>query len=187
MIKVTVSKLKEELEQLNSVIDEYETVELNLFNQVKNSCNDWNDPRTPAFTEATDKEKKESIETLDSFRSVGECLNYIIVQYETIGDQIAVNLENKNSIIKSYGSIENKVNSIISNINSVDFSFYYSEKDNIKDLRDSFEFLKTDIVDSREKVNNLFKKIERIEDNISSKLKELKDLEVNAFDYVLDY
>ncbi|MBQ6539378.1 MAG: hypothetical protein IJL76_03790 [Bacilli bacterium] len=187
MIKVNVVKLKDELEQLKTIMDEYETVELNLFNQLKNSCNDWNDPRTPAFIEAVDKEKKESSNIVDSFKDATDCLNYIILQYETIGDMISVNLEKKASIIKAYGTIENRINAILSNINSVDMSFYYSELHNIKDMRNSFENLKVELVDSREKVKDLFKKIERIEENVSSKAKALKDIEINAFDYVLDY
>lgn len=187
MIKINVIKLKEELEQLKSIMDEYETVELNLFNQLKNSCNDWNDPRTPAFAEAVDKEKKESHNFEDSFKDATDCLKYIILQYETIGNMISVNLEKKASIIKIYGTIESRINAILSNINSVDMSFYYSELSNIKDMKNSFENLKTDLIDSRDKVKEMFKKIERIEENVASKIKNLKDVEVNAFDYVLDY
>ena len=187
MIKVNVSKLKNELEQLNSIVEEYDEIELNLFNQVKNSCNDWNDPRTPAFIEATDKEKKESHEMLDSFTSAISCLNYIVSEYEKIGDRISVNLEKKSAVLKAYGTIENRINGILSNINSVDMSFYYSELDNIRNMRDSFENLKDDLVESREKVNDLFVKIERIEESVKSKLRELKEVEINAFDYVLDY
>jgi hypothetical protein len=187
MIKVDVSKLKTELEQLNSIIDEYDEIELNIFNQLKNSCNDWNDPRTPAFEEAVNKEKKESMSMLDSFKDVQNCLNYIIAQYETIGNRITVCLEKKSSIIKTYGSIESKINSIISTINSVDKSFSYSQKHNIIDLGDSFENLKNDLVDSRDRVRDLFKRIERIEENVAVKLRSLKEIEVEAFDYVLDY
>ncbi len=187
MIKVDVSKLKSELEQLNLIIDEYDEIELNLFNQLKNSCNDWNDHKTPAFEAAVDKEKKESMRMLDSFKDVTNCLNYIIQQYESIGNRITVCLEKKTTIIKYYGSVENKVNSIISTINSVDKSFSYSEKDNIIDLGNSFENLKTDLVDSRDRVKDLFKKIERIEENVAAKLRSLKEIDIEAFDYVLDY
>ena len=188
MIKINIELLKTELEQLNNVLVNYETTELNLFNQLKNATSsDWNDNRSEVFADAIDIEKKESQEIVDSFNDVADCLKYIIDKYESIGNRISVNLEKKTDIINAYGKIENKINTIVSYLNSVDKSFSYSEKSSINDMRDSFNNLKRDVSDSRDKVKELFKKIERIENDIAKKVRDLKAIKIEDFDYVLDY
>lgn len=185
MVEINVSDLKNEIVELNSIINDYEEVYLNLFNQLKNSCINWQDGNSVVFDDAIQIEKRETEDVLKSFKNKKQIYDYLFTKYNEIGHKVKCNLNNKSGVIQTIESCKYQVISLINEFNYIDTSFYYPEqysifqqRDRIVGVRNSLETLKND-------VNQLFKKIENIENTVSGKIKKLEQIRINSFDYKL--
>lgn len=185
MIEVNITELKNNINNLNGLIDEYEEIQLNLFNQLKDSCINWQDGNSIAFDEKMYLEKQESNLLLQNLRNQKKIYNLIYDKYSELGNKIRCNLNNKTTLLKVIDNCYNQASQIINEFNLIDRSFYYYEQYSISNQREK-------IVDTRNKLSEIktttyeiYDKIEQIEEEINAKIKELETIKINSFDFNL--
>ena len=185
IIDVDMGELSNNIMGLTALIDEYENIKLNLFNQLKDSCINWQDGNSVKFDNEIYLEKQESDLFLQALKSKKEIFELVYTKYHEFGNKIKCNLNNKNSLLGQIDDCYNKAQNIINSFNYIDRSFYYSEiysislqKDVIVGVRNKLSTIKTQVV-------NLFNKIENIEKEVKNKINALEAIKINDFDFYL--
>lgn len=185
IIDVDLEELNNNIIELTTLINEYENIKLNLFNQLKDSCINWQDSNSIQFDNEIYLEKQESDLFLQALKSKKDLLELIHSKYHEFGNKIKCNSNNKNSLLGKIDDCYNKAQSIINSFNYIDRSFYYPEiysislqKDVIVGIRDKLSTIKTQTV-------NLFNKIENIEKEVKNKINALETIKINDFDFYL--
>ena len=175
-MKINVKNLKVEVNSLKKIIEEYEDIYLNLYNEFSLSSFLWNDTNSKKFYRDLDIEKIRIQDTIDEIYSINNIYKYIIHQYEKIGNNIYYDLSNKNIILSDIKKYQQRLRVIINKYNSVDTSscpqisnYIIKEKTLIKDSLDL-----TNTV--YKNVSTLYKKLEELD-------KELK-LRVSKIDII---
>lgn len=185
MLEINVVNLKKYLDILNNLINEYEEIQLNLFNELKDSCINWQDENSLEFDNNIYLEKQEANYILQSLIDKKEILNFIYEKYSNLGKKIQCNLRNKNALIYSIDNCQNQINSIINEFYRIDNSFYYYERYKIYNQKNEMFKIRNKLVEIRNSVNKTFNRIEEIEKEISEKINQLDEIRINNFDYNL--
>ena len=93
IVDVNVPNLANAINSLKSIISEYEEIELNLFNQLNDSCvNNWQDKYSKEFEGKMQLDKQEAQLILESLNEKKEVYNFIHDRYGEIARKIKVNL-----------------------------------------------------------------------------------------------
>lgn len=171
MINVNVMELKTKLDNLKRLIEEYENIEINLFNQLKNSSISWEDANSIRFQDAIVEEKKESNEYVNNLKETINIFNEIYNSYINIGKKVKVNLNEKRNVLNSIENIKNKINNINKKINQINVNEVSEIRYKIKSVYDNINSLKEIYV-------SLYKKLENIESSIKNKLNKLENIKI---------
>ena len=185
MLEVNVSDLKNDLETLNLLIEQYDDIRLNLFNQLKESCINWQDANSIEFDNKIYLEKQESDLFLQSLKDKKEVFDYICDKYSEIGKSIKFNLESKDTIIHTIDNCYNKVVDLLSEFDKIDRSFSYPEQYSIQRQRKRILEIKAKLSDIKNEIFKNYKKIADIENKVSVKISKLETIKINSFDYNL--
>lgn len=183
MLEVNVVGLKSEINTLNSLINEYEEILLNLFNQLKESCINWQDGYSLQFEDKIAQEKQEANLILQNLKTKKNVYNYIYDKYQELGNNIKCNLNNKNKVLNSIENNINQVEEIIRQFNSIDNSFYYYEYQYIQDNKQKMISIKNKLNNAKSTVSKYFQKIENYERDVANKIKELEEIKVRNFEF----
>lgn len=186
MIEVNVIDLKKEIDEITKYINEYEEIQLNLFNQLKESTINWQDGYSKQFESKIYLDKQEALTFLQQLKSKKEIYTFIYNKYNELGKRISCNLNNKNTIINSLDNCISQANSIINQFNRIDNSFYYWEYQTISTCENKIIDIKNKLNNSLSRVRSLYQKVESIEKDINAKIKELEDIKINDFDFILN-
>ena len=185
MIRVDTLRLKRNINILNSLIDEYEDIQLNLFNQLKNCSIDWQDGNSICFDNSIYLDKKESELILIELKEKINLFSYIYDEYSVIGNNINVNLNNKEKLLYSIESDYIRTKNIISEFDNIGNFFYCPEKENINFQYKKMISIKNKLSNYKNLVSKMFKKVEVIERNIKIKLKKIEEIRINEFEFSL--
>lgn len=185
MIEINIMDLKKEIDEVNKYISEYEEVQLNLFNQLKESTINWQDEFSRQFESKIYLDKKETYILLCQLKDKNEVYNYAYNQYKEIGKKISCNLNNKNTIITTIDNCILQANSIINQFNAIDNSFYYWEYQTIEDCKNKVINVKNKLRNVLSNIRNIYQKIENIEIEVNAKIKELEEIKIHDFDFTL--
>ena len=77
MLKINNIEIENKIEQLNRLIAEYKDIQLNLFNQLKDACINWQDGNSLEFENKIYLEKTEASFVLRDLEEKAEVLNLI--------------------------------------------------------------------------------------------------------------
>lgn len=185
MIEINITDLRNNILSLGSLIDQYEEIELNLFNQLKDSCINWQDGNSIEFDNKVYLEKQETNFLLQSLNSKKEVLNYIYDKYSEIGKKIRCNLNNKTTLLHAIDNCYSQAVNIINEFNKIDKSFYYSEQHSIQSQKNKLTDVKNKLREIKTEASKIYNKIETIEEEVNTKIKQLEEIKINSFDYSL--
>lgn len=185
MLDVDTAELKSFLDNLKSLLDEYEEIKSNLFNQLKMSCMDWHDGNSTQFDNHIYEDRKESDLMLTSLKMRQSLFEFIYAKYNSFGKKIRCNLNKKSSLMGTFDDCLEELQDILNEFGNIDRSFYYSEQSLIDNQRRKIFKMKSDVKSYKENAKNLFSKIEEIEKEISAKIKELDEIKISDFDFNL--
>lgn len=185
MLEVNNINLRKEIEQLSTLINEYEEIQLNMFNQLKDSSINWQDGNSIEFENKIYLEKQESNSLLQCLKDKKEILEFIFDKYSEMGKKIKCNLNNKSTVINSILNCQSQINNILNDFNKIDTSFYYSEKNLILKQKQNLLNVKKELLAVKKSIEKNYQKIEEIEKEIKSKINTLVDIKINDFDYNL--
>ena len=182
-------KTKELLASYESLKTEYGNLEenqMNLFAELANVYNlDWRDGNAVNFESAIDSERLEA----DKFKSYVwdkmSIFDFIYNKYTSLGSVIKCNLNRKSVVISALNSSIIKIDSIISEFNKMDLNFPYSEFTALRNCKQSYVSMKNRLSDIRDYFDSLFTKIEGIESEIATKIRELELFKAKEFSFTL--
>jgi len=183
VIEINLYDLQNDIISLQSLISEYESIILNLFNMLKDSCINWQDGNSLNFEDNIYLDKNEIGLYLDSIKDKKELLSYIYEKYITIGSKVKCNLDKKSLILNKINTCYNIANSIVNEFNKIDKGFYYQEQRNIENQKNKIIKVRNKLNDLKTSVTNLYKKLEGIEESVENKIKSLEEIKINDFGY----
>ena len=184
MVEVNIPDLKNVIDSLKSIINEYEEVELNLFNQLKDSCvNNWQDGNSAEFEDNMYLEKQEADMILESLKNKKDVYDFIHNRYSEIGRKIRINLNGKSRVISTIDRAYNSARNVISLFGSVDTGYRFggeilAQKSKIQKVANQLSTLKME-------VQTLYSRVEEIENEIRNKINSLDVLKINGFAFRL--
>ncbi len=185
MIEINSVELKNEIEFLNNLINNYEEIQLNLFNQLKDATINWQDGNSVEFENKIYLEKQEADLILQSLNDKKDILNFIYDKYSDLGKKVRCNLNNRTTVIHGLDNCYNQANSLINEFNKIDRSFYYGELNKIDNVKQKVVNAKNKLDTTRTAVSKIYNQIEEIEKEIKNKISELEEIKINSFEFNL--
>ncbi len=182
---INLTEINSEINKLNDLISEYEDVQLNIFNQLKDSSVNWNDGNSLVFNEKIYDDKIESALFLLYIKENKELFDFIYNSYSQLGKKISCNLEKKNSVIFSIETCISQINTILNEFNQIDVSFNYSEKDNILKQKQKIVEVRQICLEIKNNTLKTYTKIEKIEKEVLKRTQKLEKFDIKEFDYEL--
>lgn len=183
MIDVNVSNLKDDIANLEILIQEYEEIKLNLFNRLKDSTIDWVDSKSVKFSDAIYLDKQETEVFIQSLKDKKDMFKFIYEKYIKLGKQIKCNLDGQKTIIGNIDDCIGQIDSIIEEFDKIKIvkdervqSMINYEKNRARKVREYLKSLKKDII-------KIFGEIEEIEKSINVKISSLEVVRINEFDF----
>lgn len=185
MIDINSVELKNEIENLKSIISSYEETQLNLFNQLKDATINWRDGNSIEFENKIYLEKQEADLILQSLNDRKDILNFIYDKYSELGKKIRCNLNNKTTVVHALDNCYNQANSLVNEFSKIDRSFYYSELNKIDVIKQKVVSTKNKLDATRTTISKIYSQIEEIEKEIKNKINELEEVKINSFEFNL--
>lgn len=185
MLEVDISSLKNAIERLQKLLDEYEEIELNLFNQLKTSCTDWRDGNSEKFESEIYRDRKETDLLKLSLKERKNLYDFIYERYSAFGKKLKCNLNEKDTLLHTFDECYLHTNAIVAEFDRIDRSFYYSGRSSIEAARRKVVNVRTACKNFKTKAKEMFSEIEAIENKIEAKIKTLEEVKINEFDFDL--
>ncbi len=184
---ISIDELKASLGRLNELINNYEELHLNMYNNLASTFYCWNDINSKKFLVLNADEKKNFNLLLQNYRSIYNVYLYVWKEYSKFGKIIYYELDNREKIYECFDSYISKLESIIykyDNSNIIkDSSFSYKIYNERKRLYKDLEMVKSiysDVKDFYNSINDI--NLEVSEKLSSIDIKNIQEIDVN--DYV---
>ncbi len=179
MIEVNTLDLINAIDKLTNLINNYEEIQLNLFNQLEEICNDWQEPNSNQFTEQVYEDRKETDLLIQNLKEYKDVYSYIYNQYSNIGKTIMCNSEHKTKVSDAIQACEEQASQIINSLNTIDNSFEYKEYNDIQNQKQKIIEIKNNLAQIKTTINETFNKITTIENHIKIKISKLEEIHIN--------
>lgn len=172
-MQINVSNLKQTLNKYISSLEKYKNNINNLYNELNQTEKFWTDGHSVKFFKDVSLNKVK-METMQSeLNDVQEVYNYFIGKYESIGNKIFFDLDNKNRFINKIDNLTNQIKNVINMYRSLDLSFCSAERSMLQSERQILNNNLNYLSDIKEKNKRLLNEIEEIEKNIKLKLSKI--------------
>ena len=158
-MEIDITKLEKDLKDLNVLIEQYEEIYLNLYNEFQMGSLQWKDTHSVKFFENITDEKKEIALFIEEIKNVKDVYNYLIEKYKKIGNKIKCTIENEQGVISKLTLYIEKINGIIEGYNNLDLS-------HCEEVASYLQLEKTKWIKTRERLKNLSKRIKEIFEHI---------------------
>lgn len=168
-MEIKVKEIKNELETLSKLIDNYEFTYLNMHNEVKNASFSWNDSYSVEFFEDVDKKKINISTMIDEIKSMYNIYSYIVDKYKILGNNLKLNLENKDIILKKIENCLNQIESIEKAYGNLDLSFCNHLSNEVNNQLKNIKISKEKLKKYNEKLKETINYIEETEKEINLK------------------
>ena len=186
MLKVNAKKLKNDIDKFSVIINELEDSQINLFENLKNSCIDWQDGNSIEFDEHIYLDKKETLTLRQYIYEKKDIYNKIFTEYSSIGNKVSCNLNSKNKILYELDVCINKSTSIINKLNNLNQRFDFPEQNEIYRELNKVQKIKNILLEHKNKIKKMYEKIEKIEKDIYNKISSLEDVKITDFNFIFN-
>lgn len=181
MISVNVVEIEKDLIRLNKLLNEYETTYQTLFNELNSSSFFWKDGYSEKFMQVLPKERAKITSNYANMVDLRNIYSYIMEQYGSIGDKIAINEDYRGNILEKFNKLISELSSIISQYNHLNTSFCPTERTIINSEKSRWTKVYNQLNAEKEIIKELFDKIEKIEFQIITKLSKITENNVEDF------
>lgn len=176
-MQVNVSGMKAELAAFKRFLKDYEDDCRNLYHTLNYTNTYWQDPHAMKFFDSVKLEEIKVDTMQNEFQALKEVYTYFVEKYETFGNKVFFDLENRESCLAKIDSYILKMRNVIATYAGIDTSFCPKEASLLRKekqkLENDVKVLEQYRVDLKEKLIE----IEEIEKNIQLKLSKI-DIEV---------
>lgn len=182
MIEIDIELLKNEINKLNTNISELEEIELNLFNQLKEACINWQDFNSKKFDNRIYLDKNESNNIINFLIQKKQIYEAIVEKYNQIGKKIKCNVNNSQTLFNVIEEYIIQLSDITKEFNKIDMSFYYEEQQQILEAKNKITETQNILNEYKNNLSSLFKTIYQIEEDIKNKIKLIEELKINELE-----
>ena len=180
---ININSLSKNNNILSNLLNEYELVKDNLFNQIKNCLIDWHDENSIAFEEKIISEKQKTNQFISNVREYENINNYVIDKYSKLFKNIKYDQIKYEKYIYAFNSSINKVEELINIYSQINITSECVEYDRIIYLKNKIFQIKNRLQDAKNKVVEFVKKIKEIEIELKNKINKIELVKVNDFDF----
>ncbi len=173
-MEIKVDSLKTEVNKFNRMIEEYEEIYLNLYNQISSASFYWQDPKAIQFFKQISLEKLQVKTMIDEMNSVRQVYAFLIEKYQMLGNKIVCNLQNRDRLLLKFDRYVNQLNNLIDHYNRLNLSFCRKEARYLRNQRSILISMRNEIMEIRDCVKQKFNDIETIEKEVNLKISRLK-------------
>lgn len=165
-MKISVKEVKNLNEKLKTSISLYETKYNEYYNYLNQTSLDWYDKKSKNYFQTTEEDKKNDYNTLQEINSIYKIYEYLLNNYEEIGNDIYYDETKKDEIINLLNDIIKETSTIINKYNNIGI-FNYSERSTLYYQKNIF----MKILEKTKKIKILItkniSKIEKIENKVA--------------------
>ena len=182
-MKIDVKLIKNYYKQIKQINEDYEINYLNFYNELNYALENWQDNNSKKFNEQITIEKNNYKKIILNLKQLETNLKIIYEKYETIGNQINYQKENKESMFSKFEQYINKINDTINYISNLDLSFCEPIKNTILSIQKNLIDNKNKIETIKNTIKNIIVNIEQKESEISRLLSKIEYLTINEINY----
>ena len=168
---VDVKYLKEQIKAYNDLIEEYEGDYLNYYNMLSSFSFFWNDQHAKKFYNNIPKEKLNCKNLVGELREIKDIYRYLVIKYSEFGNQITIDLKEKDRVLRKFDSYLDKANAIITKFNNLNLGFCPGEAYSIRQKKNEVINCRDSIREKRESIKQCFEKISNIEREVGYRIK----------------
>ena len=178
MIEVNVTNLRCNIAVLTEILNNLAEVQINLFNQLKNSCIDWQDGHSIEFDDRIFLDHQETDDVYVTLNQRIAIYDLVCARYSEIGQKIKCDLDGKDILLSAIQECVDLVESAINDLASV--------KVDVGDASSSLYKAKGTLEGYHDGCEETFEKIECFEEEIGEKTNEIETKDISDFDYDID-
>ncbi len=179
-MQIKTSEIINEIQNLKNIIDKYENIKNNLFNQLEKCSDFWNDGKSVLFFDSLKYERVHVDETIKEMKKVHDIYIYLYEKYIEMGNEIKCELTSKDSIIIALSDYINKFDVIIKKYNALDLEFC-PESIIIDQQKSNLLHTKNLLVETKNNINDAFQNIDNIEKYVKDKINEINISIINEY------
>ena len=172
-MKINVSKLEEEVRNLNQLTSEFEYNILNIYNILNNISNEWKSEKATYFFEDVYQEKQQVKQFINNITKLNDIYKLLISKYEKLGKEIDVNLEGKKIILSSFDYYVNSLEKASKRFRNLTLNEEMPEKSKLISQQQKLISLIQKSKSLKEKLYKCFNNIENIETEVAQKIRSL--------------
>lgn len=185
-MEIDIASLQKESDILNKQLEKFTDSFLNIYNDLNQASNDWQDYHARFFFTNVNTEKSKVNNTYKELIALQEIYLYLVNQYKVLGNKINVNLDNKDDIFSKFNNFKEKLDELVSMYNDLDLSFCPDEAAKINSQKKQLLKIKSDIYNSKDKIKETLEKIEEIEKEVNLRIskiniEEIQETNINEF------
>lgn len=166
---VNVSNLRAELLNFNKILKTYEENFLNLYNELSFSSSFWSDGHSIRFYRDIESDKLKNSIAIEEVNSVKNIYDYILSQYESLGEKIKFELNNRGAVLTKFDDYIKLLGTILELYEGLDLSFCPDVSGTIQREKSTLYSIKTQAIEIRNKTKSILDKILEIENEVKSK------------------
>lgn len=172
-MQINITNMKLKLITLTNKLNDYQDDLLNLYNELNNASSYWQDPHAIKFFNNVKKEQLQANNLTNELTSLQEIYTYLVDKYETIGNKIQFELDQKNACFAKIDNFLTKITQIINAYNHLDTSFCPEEAKYIQNEQRKLLKVAENLKTIRKDLKIIFNEIEETEKNIQAKLSKI--------------
>lgn len=170
---VNTINLSSEIHKMNSLINEYENIFLNLYNEINNSSFFWNDNHSIAFYNNTNLEKLKVRQTITELKYVEDIYSYVYQNYSEFGRVIKFDLENFEKVYENFNLCNEQIKNVIRGHNGLDTSVCSEISGLINNNYTLLASMQEDLQLLKTSTKNALVKIENTEKEVRNKINHM--------------
>ena len=173
-MQINTKKIEENINILNTYINNYDEIELNLYNNIKNLSIDWNDAYTSSFLNEIKKEKFLIDKLISNLKKYKKIYNYLLENYKKYGSKIKINLDSETKITEQLDEYSNNSDKVLNKYLTQDISFCDTELIDIEYELKKLEEHKKNANELAKKIKKIYKISKNTEENITNMLSKIE-------------
>lgn len=116
---INVNKIKDDIVQLNKLIDTYEDNYYNMYNEMKNCSSLWINKKAFMFFDSVDVKKKSIENYMYELGELRDLYSYLINKYEYIGNKIEADIDQVDTIALEFDNFLEDIYAIMEKFNEI--------------------------------------------------------------------
>ena len=173
-MKININNLKTEIIKLNTLIEEYEEIYLNLYNEISSCSLYWTDETSNKFFDNLNIEKLKVKNTITEMTDIKDIYEEVIRKYEIIGNKLEINPKKKNQILTKFNNYLDNMYELLDLYRELNLDFCQTEATKIYSHMDIIIEVTNNVVELKEKIKKQYEYIEEIEKTINLKISKIK-------------